>query len=192
MSHVQKNSCVQNVWFWNTFVFIFLRSHKTCMQVTYIITIITCIHKFFSHVNFMWLFWSCLCCYVQKWYSNLDFRKTQYWILKSWNFSSSTWSTKKLINEAIMNNDFLKKLEPQHTREMVDCMYEKIFAAEQLVIQEGEPGNFLYVLAGLNVFDICFMFSHNCSGHSSFTDQNAINDLYHTCKHWYLLKGMQI
>ncbi|XP_065153380.1 cGMP-dependent protein kinase 2 [Paramisgurnus dabryanus] len=55
--------------------------------------------------------------------------------------------TKKLINEAIMNNDFLKTLETQHTREMVDCMYEKIYAAEQLVIQEGEPGNFLYVLA---------------------------------------------
>uniref|UniRef100_A0A8C2K455 cGMP-dependent protein kinase n=1 Tax=Cyprinus carpio TaxID=7962 RepID=A0A8C2K455_CYPCA len=55
--------------------------------------------------------------------------------------------TKKLINEAIMNNDFLKKLEPQHTREMVDCMYEKIYSAEQLVIQEGEPGNYLYVLA---------------------------------------------
>ncbi|KAL1263325.1 hypothetical protein QQF64_006064, partial [Cirrhinus molitorella] len=55
--------------------------------------------------------------------------------------------TKKLINEAILNNDFLKKLEPQHTREMVDCMYEKIYAAEQLVIQEGEPGNYLYVLA---------------------------------------------
>ncbi|KAF4105530.1 hypothetical protein G5714_013192 [Onychostoma macrolepis] len=55
--------------------------------------------------------------------------------------------TKKLINEAIMNNDFLKKLEPQHTREMVDCMYEKIYAAEKLVIQEGEPGNYLYVLA---------------------------------------------
>ncbi|KAL6487254.1 hypothetical protein MHYP_G00038800 [Metynnis hypsauchen] len=55
--------------------------------------------------------------------------------------------TKKLINEAIMNNDFLKKLEPQHTREMVDCMYEKIYTANQLVIQEGEPGNYLYVLA---------------------------------------------
>ncbi|XP_060727354.1 cGMP-dependent protein kinase 2 [Tachysurus vachellii] len=55
--------------------------------------------------------------------------------------------TKRLINEAIMNNDFLKKLEPQHTRDMVDCMYEKIFNANQLVIQEGEPGNYLYVLA---------------------------------------------
>ncbi|KAJ8359627.1 hypothetical protein SKAU_G00161520 [Synaphobranchus kaupii] len=56
-------------------------------------------------------------------------------------------STKKLINDAIMNNDFLKKLEPQHMREMVDCMYEKIYTEGQLVIQEGEPGNYLYVLA---------------------------------------------
>lgn len=57
-------------------------------------------------------------------------------------------STKKLINDAIMNNDFLKRLEPQHTREMVDCMYEKVYTEGQLVIQEGEPGNYLYVLAG--------------------------------------------
>uniref|UniRef100_A0A673WR06 cGMP-dependent protein kinase n=1 Tax=Salmo trutta TaxID=8032 RepID=A0A673WR06_SALTR len=56
-------------------------------------------------------------------------------------------STKKLINDAIMNNDFLKKLDPQHMREMVDCMYERIYTEGQLVIQEGEPGNYLYVLA---------------------------------------------
>ncbi|XP_010781577.1 cGMP-dependent protein kinase 2 [Notothenia coriiceps] len=55
--------------------------------------------------------------------------------------------TKKLINGAIMNNDFLNKLEPQHLREMVDCMYEKVYTEGQLVIQEGEPGNYLYVLA---------------------------------------------
>ncbi|XP_041123826.1 cGMP-dependent protein kinase 2 isoform X4 [Polyodon spathula] len=56
-------------------------------------------------------------------------------------------STKKLINEAITNNDFLKKLDPQHTRDMVECMYEKTYLEGQLVIQEGEPGNHLYVLA---------------------------------------------
>uniref|UniRef100_A0A8C4EBK6 cGMP-dependent protein kinase n=1 Tax=Dicentrarchus labrax TaxID=13489 RepID=A0A8C4EBK6_DICLA len=55
--------------------------------------------------------------------------------------------TKRLINDAIMNNDFLKKLEPQHMREMVDCMYEKVYTEGQVVIQEGEPGNYLYVLA---------------------------------------------
>ncbi|KAF6737454.1 cGMP-dependent protein kinase 2 [Oryzias melastigma] len=54
---------------------------------------------------------------------------------------------KRLINEAIVSNDFLKKLEPQHMREMVDCMYEKVFSEGQLVIQEGEAGNYLYVLA---------------------------------------------
>ncbi|KAM4614699.1 cGMP-dependent protein kinase 2 [Polymixia lowei] len=55
--------------------------------------------------------------------------------------------TKKLINGAIMNNDFLKKLEPQHMREVVDCMYERVYTEGQVVIQEGEPGNYLYVLA---------------------------------------------
>lgn len=57
-------------------------------------------------------------------------------------------STKKLINDAIMNNDFLKKLEHQHMREMVDCMYEKVYTEGQVVIQEGKPGHYLYVLAG--------------------------------------------
>ncbi|KAM9808688.1 cGMP-dependent protein kinase 2 isoform 3-T6 [Syngnathus typhle] len=54
---------------------------------------------------------------------------------------------KKLMNDAITNNDFLKRLEPQHTREMVDCMYEKVYTKGQLVIHEGESGNYLYVLA---------------------------------------------
>lgn len=57
-------------------------------------------------------------------------------------------STKKLINDAIANNDFLKRLEPQHMREMMESMYEKVYTKGQLVIQEGEPGNYLYVLAG--------------------------------------------
>ncbi|XP_035028766.1 cGMP-dependent protein kinase 2 [Hippoglossus stenolepis] len=56
-------------------------------------------------------------------------------------------NTKKLINKAIINNDFLKNLDPQHMREMVDCMYEKVYTEGQLVIQEGEAGNYLYVLA---------------------------------------------
>uniref|UniRef100_A0A8C9TUU0 cGMP-dependent protein kinase n=1 Tax=Scleropages formosus TaxID=113540 RepID=A0A8C9TUU0_SCLFO len=56
-------------------------------------------------------------------------------------------STKRLINNAIMNNDFLKKLDPQHIRDMVECMYERSYAQGHLVITEGEPGNYLYVLA---------------------------------------------
>ncbi|CAF92368.1 unnamed protein product, partial [Tetraodon nigroviridis] len=54
---------------------------------------------------------------------------------------------KKLINEAIMSNDFLKKLEPQLLKQMVDCMCGSVYTEGQLVIQEGEPGNFLYVLS---------------------------------------------
>ncbi|TWW77896.1 cGMP-dependent protein kinase 2 [Takifugu flavidus] len=54
---------------------------------------------------------------------------------------------KKFINDAIMNNDFLNKLEPQHMNQMVDCMFENVYTEGQLVIREGEPGNYLYVLS---------------------------------------------
>ncbi|XP_072138120.1 cGMP-dependent protein kinase 2 [Mobula birostris] len=56
-------------------------------------------------------------------------------------------SLKKLITDAIMHNEFLKKLEPQHVREIVECMYERSYQETDVVIQEGEPGNHLYVLA---------------------------------------------
>nr|XP_057934014.1 cGMP-dependent protein kinase 2 isoform X1 [Doryrhamphus excisus] len=55
--------------------------------------------------------------------------------------------TTKMLNDAIMNNDFLKRLEPQPLREMVECMYEKVYGQGQTVIQEGQCGNYLYVLA---------------------------------------------
>ncbi|XP_078055421.1 cGMP-dependent protein kinase 2 [Mustelus asterias] len=54
---------------------------------------------------------------------------------------------KKLITDAIMHNDFLKKLESLHVREIVECMYERSYQQTDLVIQEGELGNHLYVLA---------------------------------------------
>lgn len=47
-----------------------------------------------------------------------------------------------------MNNDFLKKLEPQLLKQIVDCMCGSIYTEGQLVIQEGEAGNYLYVLSG--------------------------------------------
>ncbi|XP_038639137.1 cGMP-dependent protein kinase 2 isoform X1 [Scyliorhinus canicula] len=56
-------------------------------------------------------------------------------------------SLKKLITDAIMHNEFLKKLESQHVREIVECMYERSYQKTDLVIQEGELGNHLYVLA---------------------------------------------
>ncbi|XP_069744324.1 cGMP-dependent protein kinase 2 [Narcine bancroftii] len=57
-------------------------------------------------------------------------------------------SLKKLLTDAIMHNEFLKKLETAHVREIVECMYERRYQESNLVIQEGEPGNHLYVLAG--------------------------------------------
>uniref|UniRef100_A0A8D3B106 cGMP-dependent protein kinase n=1 Tax=Scophthalmus maximus TaxID=52904 RepID=A0A8D3B106_SCOMX len=83
--------------------------------------------------------------------------------------SSFHASTKKLISDAMINNDFLKKLEPQHMREMVDCMYEKVYTEGQLVIQEGEPGNYLYVLAGQ--LDVG---GHMCSSFTPWTQFSHI------------------
>ncbi|XP_032868511.1 cGMP-dependent protein kinase 2-like isoform X1 [Amblyraja radiata] len=56
-------------------------------------------------------------------------------------------SLRRLITDAIMHNEFLKQLESQHVREMVECMYERSYQETDLVIQEGEQGNHLYVLA---------------------------------------------
>ncbi|XP_041922412.1 LOW QUALITY PROTEIN: cGMP-dependent protein kinase 2 [Alosa sapidissima] len=56
-------------------------------------------------------------------------------------------STRRLITEALLHNDFLKALEQQHLREVVDCMYERVYGQQQLLIQEGQPGHYLYVLS---------------------------------------------
>ncbi|XP_067871204.1 cGMP-dependent protein kinase 2 [Heterodontus francisci] len=54
---------------------------------------------------------------------------------------------KKLITEALNKNQFLKRLETQHIRDMVECMYEKNYQHGDYVIKQGEPGNHLFVLA---------------------------------------------
>uniref|UniRef100_UPI00398EB7E7 cGMP-dependent protein kinase 2 n=1 Tax=Pristiophorus japonicus TaxID=55135 RepID=UPI00398EB7E7 len=54
---------------------------------------------------------------------------------------------KKLITEALSKNQFLKRLETQHVREMVECMYEKNYQHGDYVIKQGKPGNHLFVLA---------------------------------------------
>ncbi|XP_048391936.1 cGMP-dependent protein kinase 2 isoform X2 [Stegostoma tigrinum] len=54
---------------------------------------------------------------------------------------------KKLITEAFNKNQFLKRLETQQIRDMVECMYEKNYQHGDCVIKQGEPGNHLYVLA---------------------------------------------
>uniref|UniRef100_A0A8C3LHI3 cGMP-dependent protein kinase n=1 Tax=Chrysolophus pictus TaxID=9089 RepID=A0A8C3LHI3_CHRPC len=55
-------------------------------------------------------------------------------------------SEKKLITDALNKNQFLKRLEPQQIREMVECMYERTFQQGSYVIRQGEPGNHIFVL----------------------------------------------
>lgn len=50
--------------------------------------------------------------------------------------------------DALNKNQFLKRLEPQQIREMVECMYERTFQQGSYVIRQGEPGNHIFVLKG--------------------------------------------
>ncbi|NXI88621.1 KGP2 kinase, partial [Rhipidura dahli] len=61
---------------------------------------------------------------------------------------------KKLITDALNKNQFLKRLEPHQTRDMVECMYERTFQQGSYVIRQGEPGNHIFVLkeGNLEVF----------------------------------------
>ncbi|MBN3301111.1 cGMP-dependent protein kinase 2 [Amia ocellicauda] len=63
-------------------------------------------------------------------------------------------SVKKLITEALNKNQFLKRLELQQIKDMVECMYERTYHQGDYVIKQGEPGNHLFVLADgqLDVF----------------------------------------
>ncbi|XP_072289766.1 cGMP-dependent protein kinase 2-like [Eucyclogobius newberryi] len=46
-----------------------------------------------------------------------------------------------------MKNQYLKRLDPQPLRFMVDCMYERSYQQGELVTQQGERGHHLFVLA---------------------------------------------
>lgn len=48
----------------------------------------------------------------------------------------------------MQKNDFLKQLAKEQIIELVECMYEMRARAGQWVIQEGEPGDRLFVVAG--------------------------------------------
>ena len=56
--------------------------------------------------------------------------------------------SKELIEEAILDNDFLKNLEKSQIQEVVECMFEKKVKKEDYIIKEGDPGSHLYVLEG--------------------------------------------
>lgn len=55
--------------------------------------------------------------------------------------------SKQLIKEALLDNDFLKNLEPAQVREVVDSMYSERYKQGCLVVREGDAGRHLYVSA---------------------------------------------
>ncbi|KAJ8882012.1 hypothetical protein PR048_018500 [Dryococelus australis] len=56
-------------------------------------------------------------------------------------------SSKQLIKDAIMDNDFLKNLDSSQVRELVDSMYPREYPKGSYVIREGGAGAHLYVSA---------------------------------------------
>ncbi|XP_030875158.1 cGMP-dependent protein kinase 2-like, partial [Leptonychotes weddellii] len=56
-------------------------------------------------------------------------------------------SEKKLIMEALNKNQFLKRLDPQQIKDMVECMYGRNYQQGSYIIKQGEPGNHIFVLA---------------------------------------------
>lgn len=64
---------------------------------------------------------------------------------------------KKLLTDALNKNRYLKRLEGQQLRDMVECMYEKTYQQGEYVIKQGEPGNHLFVLAGKNPHGVKLM-----------------------------------
>ncbi|XP_046393783.1 cGMP-dependent protein kinase, isozyme 1 isoform X2 [Ischnura elegans] len=57
------------------------------------------------------------------------------------------YRSKQLIKNAIMDNDFLKKLDTSQVLEVVESMYSKEFEKGSYVIREGEAGSHLFVSA---------------------------------------------
>ncbi|VVC26741.1 cGMP-dependent protein kinase, N-terminal coiled-coil domain,RmlC-like jelly roll fold,Cyclic nucleotide- [Cinara cedri] len=56
--------------------------------------------------------------------------------------------SRELIKSAILDNDFMKNLESTQIREIVDCMYPVEYAAESVIIKEGDVGSIVYVMEG--------------------------------------------
>ncbi|VFV33975.1 cgmp-dependent protein kinase 2 [Lynx pardinus] len=56
-------------------------------------------------------------------------------------------SEKKLITDALNRNQFLKRLDPQQIKDMVECMYGRNYQQGSYIIKQGEPGNHIFVLA---------------------------------------------
>jgi hypothetical protein len=57
-------------------------------------------------------------------------------------------SSRELIRQAILHNDFLQNLDDAQMREIVDCVYPVDFQKDSVIIKEGDVGSIVYVLQG--------------------------------------------
>lgn len=55
-------------------------------------------------------------------------------------------SVRKLIENAIRENDFMKNLDQVQVKEITSCMYPVNFAKNELIIREGDVGKSVYVM----------------------------------------------
>lgn len=70
---------------------------------------------------------------------------------EKWNnliYKCLLFRSRDLIKAAILDNDFMKNLESTQIREIVDCMYPVEYAAESVIIKEGDVGSIVYVMEG--------------------------------------------
>jgi len=59
---------------------------------------------------------------------------------------SKAQSTRDLIKQAILDNDFMKNLETAQILEIVDCMHPFEYKKDNMIIKEGEVGSMVYVM----------------------------------------------
>ncbi|ELT93924.1 hypothetical protein CAPTEDRAFT_158933 [Capitella teleta] len=55
-------------------------------------------------------------------------------------------SSKEMIKQAILENDFMKNLDISQIREIVDCMYPVEYGTDSMIIKEGDVGSLVYVM----------------------------------------------
>lgn len=55
-------------------------------------------------------------------------------------------SVRKLIENAILENDFMKNLETAQVKEITNCMYPVNYSKDELIIKEGDVGKSVYVM----------------------------------------------
>lgn len=77
--------------------------------------------------------------------------------------------SRELIKSAILDNDFMKNLDMNQIREIVDCMYPVQYAAKSLIIKEGDVGSIVYVMEGESLH-FCYFVSFIDSKTSSSLD----------------------